>query len=56
MEMQTVDLVAPLRHSTNVMDRIKNVLRSSPVSSDVEIDMLPYLLNSPFGVDQGEHH
>ncbi|ELR23951.1 Sec1 family domain containing protein [Acanthamoeba castellanii str. Neff] len=49
---RTIDLVAPMRHTANVLDRIRSVLRSpSPTSNDVAIDLRPFLSDSPVHMD-----
>ncbi len=41
-----------MRHTTNVLDRIRSVLRSpSPTSNDVAIDLRPFLSDSPVHMD-----
>jgi hypothetical protein len=41
-----------MRHTANVLDRIRSVLRSpSPTSNDVAIDLRPFLSDSPVHMD-----
>jgi len=50
---QTIDLVAPMRHGANAIDRIRNILRSpSPPSNDVVIDLRPFISNTPIYMEE----